>query len=193
MKAKNTKEAWKIVDELFPTDYAEDPAASAKAGYKVFRSTLPGCPAWISDLGDRLEVNTEEGSVNVWIDEEEATEEAEGFTVAPIYTPSVAVTVAITVTGGTLAQNAAEQAAYDRMKRGDNSPAFEALERYAKAAGLKWGTMRLERVTHFDHHKHGEGHFIIQGIITPPVEDPFCFLPFCADLLAEAYKENNGR
>lgn len=71
IKAKSTGEAWKIVDGLFPTDYELDAAASARAGYDVYKSTLDGVEAWISDLTARLEVNLPDGSsVNVYIDAE---------------------------------------------------------------------------------------------------------------------------
>ena len=189
MKAKNTAEAWKMVDELFPTDYIEDTEATIRAGYTIYRSTLDGCTDWISDLGDRLEVNTGGKSVNVWI-EEETPESVCGYKVAPIYTPSVAVVVAVAISGGVHAQNAAEQRAYEALMADDKGAAFAALEQYAATAGIKWGTMRLERVTHYPH-PDGSGHFVVQGIIEPPCEDSLGFLPFCADLLAEIYKENN--
>ena len=71
MKATSIKEAWNKVDAIFPTDYAKDERSSANAGYDVYRSTAAGVNAWISDLGDRLEVNLESGAtVNVWIEEE---------------------------------------------------------------------------------------------------------------------------
>ena len=41
------------------------------AGYDIYHSTASGVNAWISDLGDRLEVNLENGeTVSIWIDEE---------------------------------------------------------------------------------------------------------------------------
>lgn len=71
MKAKSIKEAWSLADEIFPTDYLKNDTASAAAGYDIYESTADGCIAWISDLGDRLEVNLPDGkTVNVWIEEE---------------------------------------------------------------------------------------------------------------------------
>ena len=68
MKAKNLKAAWKLVDEIFPTDYNEDMVASEKAGYKVYRSPLSYYD-YICDLGDRLEINLHTGkTINIWID-----------------------------------------------------------------------------------------------------------------------------
>ncbi len=190
MKAKSRKAAWGIVDKLFPTDYMKDERASERAGYSIFKSTLDGCGAWISDMTTRLEVNTEDGqTVTVWIEEE--SESVCGFKVAPLYTPTPAVVVALTIYGGTLAQNEAEQKVYDELKSGSNYAAFPVLEQYAANAGIKWGSMRVESVTHYDHHTPGNGHYVIQGIICPTVGDPFAFLPICSALLAEQYKEHH--
>lgn len=71
MKVKSRKEAWDKADILFPTDYNKDESRSKKAGYDIFYSTAAGVNAWISDLGDRLEVNLESGeTINIWIDED---------------------------------------------------------------------------------------------------------------------------
>lgn len=69
MKVTSRKEAWKLVDETFPTDYMKDESASAAAGYDIYRSTADGVNAWISDLGNRLEVNIEAETFNIWIEE----------------------------------------------------------------------------------------------------------------------------
>lgn len=71
MKAKGTAAAWAKAKMIFPTDYEKDETATERAGYSVYRSTVPefyGC--WISDLGDRLEVNIEGETVNIWIEAE---------------------------------------------------------------------------------------------------------------------------
>ena len=71
MKVKSKAEAWKIADSIFTTDYMEDDTRSSRAGYDIYHSTAAGVSAWISDLGDRLEVNLENGeTVNIWIDDE---------------------------------------------------------------------------------------------------------------------------
>lgn len=54
--------AWTCAGELFPTDYAFDPVRSERAGYGVFHSTAEGVNAWISDLGNRLELNYPDGN-----------------------------------------------------------------------------------------------------------------------------------
>ena len=71
MKVKSKQEAWKIADGIFNTDYIKDEHRSKNAGYDIYHSTAAGVNAWISDLGNRLEVNLENGeTVNIWIDEE---------------------------------------------------------------------------------------------------------------------------
>ena len=71
MKVKSRQEAWRKADIIFPTDYMKDNIRSNRAGYDIYYSTAAGVDAWISDLGDRLEVNMENGeTVNIWIDDE---------------------------------------------------------------------------------------------------------------------------
>ena len=78
MKVKSRKEAWDKADIIFPTDYNKDESRSKKAGYDIFYSTAAGVNAWISDLGDRLEVNLASGeTVNIWIDEEPSFSESQ--------------------------------------------------------------------------------------------------------------------
>lgn len=70
MTVTSKKAAWDEVNKIFPTDYEMNAAESERAGYSIFRSTAEGVNAWISDLGDRLEVNLPDGkTVNVWIEE----------------------------------------------------------------------------------------------------------------------------
>lgn len=72
MTAKGIKEAWRIADDIFPTDYMKDERSSAVAGYDVYRSTAAdGWYNYICDLGDRLEINLADGrTINVWIEPE---------------------------------------------------------------------------------------------------------------------------
>lgn len=74
MKVTSRREAWKLADEAFPTDYMKDERASLRAGYDIYYSTAEGVNAWISDLGDRLEVNIEHETFNIWIEEIQFTE-----------------------------------------------------------------------------------------------------------------------
>ena len=71
MTVKNINEAWAKVSEIFSTDYNEDVAASERAGYKIYRSSINHYD-YICDLGDRLEVNFADGStINIWVEVEE--------------------------------------------------------------------------------------------------------------------------
>lgn len=71
MKVRSKNEAWNKADAIFPTDYIKDEVRSKKAGYDIYYSTAQSVHAWISDLGDRLEVNLETGeTINIWIEEE---------------------------------------------------------------------------------------------------------------------------
>lgn len=71
MTARNINEAWNIANEIFPTDYSKDENASERAGYPIYRSTASDNSAYICDLGDRLEVNAENGaSINIWIEDD---------------------------------------------------------------------------------------------------------------------------
>jgi hypothetical protein len=69
MKAASVKEAWNIADGIISGDYIHDGYRSQRAGYDVYVSTN-GSGEYISDLGNRLEVNKADGtSVNIWIEE----------------------------------------------------------------------------------------------------------------------------
>jgi hypothetical protein len=66
-----TKEqAWVEVNRIFPTDYEKDEAASARAGYAIYRHYELNYYSRICDLGNRLEVLMGECGeivVNIWI------------------------------------------------------------------------------------------------------------------------------
>ena len=70
MTVSNIEKAWREVNKLFPYDYLKDESSSANTGYPVYRSTAANHPNnWISDLGNRLEVNLEDGTTtNIWIE-----------------------------------------------------------------------------------------------------------------------------
>lgn len=74
MKVASRKEAWRLADKMFPTDYMKDERASLAAGYDIYWSTAEGMNAWISDLGDRLELNIDHETFNLWIEEPEYAE-----------------------------------------------------------------------------------------------------------------------
>ena len=72
MIVSSVKEAWELANKLFPTDYKKDEERSSRAGYPIYHSTADGVNAWISDLGNRLELNYSNGeSENIWIEEDE--------------------------------------------------------------------------------------------------------------------------
>ena len=69
MKVTSIKDAWAEANKIFPTDYEHDASRSERAGYPIYYSTANGVNAWISDLGNRLEVNLPDGkSVDIWIE-----------------------------------------------------------------------------------------------------------------------------
>ena len=84
MTVTSIKDAWTEAGRIFPTDYEYSAERSERAGYPIYYSTASGVNAWISDLGNRLEVNLPDGkSVSIWIEAPEevpttaSTEETE--------------------------------------------------------------------------------------------------------------------
>lgn len=69
MQVKTIQEAWKEANKIFPYDYE---LSTTKTEYPTYYSTSPEHPNnWISDLGNRLEINFESGeSKNIWIESE---------------------------------------------------------------------------------------------------------------------------
>ena len=174
-------EAWSVAADIFPTDYQKDSYRSSRAGYDVYHSTADGVSAWISDLGNRLEVNMPNGeTVNVWIEEdgeiaaeeldaaiaEEAAEEIEREIIAEqiearkaaerlnpeaLFNPTVCQKVTVCVNGGILAANDDERRVYDALLRGDPCIELEVITSYAKSHGIKWGGIWCEKPQHYEH------------------------------------------
>lgn len=68
MTVKTIEAAWEAANKLFPTDYQKDEESSQRAGYPIYRSTAADhFHFYICDLNDRLEVNLDNESVNIWI------------------------------------------------------------------------------------------------------------------------------
>ena len=68
MTVTSIKDAWTEAGKIFPTDYEYSTERSERAGYPIYYSTANDVNAWISDLGNRLEVNLPDGkSVDIWI------------------------------------------------------------------------------------------------------------------------------
>ena len=84
MTVTSIRDAWAEVRKIFPTDYEYSTERSERVGYPIYYSKASGVNAWISDLGNRLEVNLPDGkSVSIWIEAPEevpttaSTEETE--------------------------------------------------------------------------------------------------------------------
>lgn len=83
MTVKTIEEAWEAANKLFPTHYQKDEESSQRAGYPIYRSTaVDHFHFYICDLNDRLEVNLDSESVNIWIREEEQGEDVEVTVIA---------------------------------------------------------------------------------------------------------------
>ena len=68
MTTDTRENAFYLADRLTKHDYEYDVVRSKKAGYPIYFTTKEGVNEWISDLGNRLEVNLENGkTVNIWI------------------------------------------------------------------------------------------------------------------------------
>lgn len=214
--AKNRSEAWRIADELFPSDYIHDSRRSKAAGYDIYYSTLPGCDAWISDLGSSLEVNMPDGdTIRVWITEEseeeinerieseaeqalveeaaaeiaemvEAAHTVKRMTFEANYAPEVCQKVNICVMGATWS-SADEKRIYEALKRGDPNMPGDILARWAETHGIKWGSIFGARAYHYDHH-NGGGHFVVEGYISARIGEELGFLASCAALLHEEHE-----
>lgn len=76
MKATSERKAFEKAFEILGAGVEKDEEATKRAGYAIYRSTA-NASEWVSDLGDRLEVNTANGeSVVIWIEAEAETETA---------------------------------------------------------------------------------------------------------------------
>lgn len=69
IKVSSVKEAWELASRLFPTDYEKDEERSSRAGYPIHHSTAKNVNAWISDLGNALELNYDGKSENILIEQ----------------------------------------------------------------------------------------------------------------------------
>lgn len=89
MKVSSVKEAWELANRLFPTDYEKDEQSSSNAGYPIYQSTAKGVNAWISDLGNRLELNyPDKPSENIWIEHEQDGDDPSGLSYKVFITDS---------------------------------------------------------------------------------------------------------
>lgn len=74
---ENYEQAWVKAAEILGCSFYYDKVASEDAGYPVHKGDSE-VNCWISDLGNRLEVNMSNGStINIWIEEEKLYTAAE--------------------------------------------------------------------------------------------------------------------
>ncbi len=73
MTVKTMRDAWSEVHKIFPYDYKKDEHSSERAWYDIYRATASEHQNnWISDLGNSLEVNFENGkTVRIYVEVEE--------------------------------------------------------------------------------------------------------------------------
>lgn len=64
---RTREEAWEEAGKFFPMGYEKDEGGSQRAGHPIYRDVEEGGGRRISDLGDRLEVNTPERTVDILI------------------------------------------------------------------------------------------------------------------------------
>lgn len=69
MIVKSKEDAWFIANLIMKHDYELDSERSKNAGYPIYFTTEKGGDSWISDLGDRLEVNIGANSTSIWMEE----------------------------------------------------------------------------------------------------------------------------
>ena len=205
MTAKNFQEAWEAAAAIMPTDFEHDSARSAAAGYPVYYSTAFAVEAWISDLGDRLEVNLPNGkSINIWIEEEkkeeekteaeldrEAEETAENMEVSALYTPEVSIEITVAIDGEYGGRNQA--IIYNGIQRGNKTIIFDVIKRYCALNDIKWGRMHGAKADFHEHGKDsGRGHYIISAVVNPSIGFELDFLTKCAALLLEHAEEHDS-
>lgn len=186
MKATSYNEAWTMAREIFPTPMQKDERSSKTAGYSVYRSTdFDRFYCYICDLGDRLEINLDDGrTINIWIkpEEEEAQELQtilEANTAAQKFgaiTPAFRITNRIYLEfaiDGDYSSNENESRIYNGLKvAGLNAYniIWELAAAYCKANNIQWATMEAPKLQHYNHGKKDTGHYIAGIYITTKAE-----------------------
>ena len=183
MKAKNYNEAWTIAREIFPTPLQKDESSSQRAGYSVYRSTEENrYYCYICDLGDRLEINLDDGrTINVWIRPEEseapdeisetvkAEKDARKFGTSARAFNVINKTQLVFSIGGYNHDTAEERAIYKALKAAEFKSfiIYEIAAAYCEANGLKYTTMSEPHAVHYEQSKDSsQGHYIISCYIT---------------------------
>lgn len=188
MKARNINEAWTMAREIFPTAYHKDEQSSERAGYAIYRSDIFNhYYCYICDLGNRLEINLDDGrTINIWIDPEE---DENGNPVEEIH-EAVAAMHNVETYGAKAAPHSMEirtkiEFAIDGYKWTDDeqkaiynalrdtgrrsSYIMELTAAYCNANGLKWTGIDTPAAQHYSN-SDGGGHFIISAYITTRID-----------------------
>ena len=200
MTVKTIEQAWSKADELMPCDYMHDSIKSANAGYDIYYSTCADKVCWISDLGDRLEVNIPSGeSINIWIEAEQTATEPEAVSAEEVaeyvadanaikngkyealYAPEVGQIVTVCISGDSYAAES-ERAVYAALKHDHESASVDIIERWCDQHGLAWGTISHSQKMHFDH-GNGSGHYVVSAFVSARIGHESEFLESCAALL----------
>ena len=70
IRVSNISEAWELARALTGEDFELNKYSSENAGYRIYTSIDAESLTYVSDLGERLEINFEGGkSRNIWIEE----------------------------------------------------------------------------------------------------------------------------
>lgn len=211
MTVSSVKEAWSKANEIFPGDYMHDSDCSNRAGYDIYWSTTQGLNAWISDLGDRLEVNLPNGnSVNIWIDENAAEEKKPATEEDPdatfkqwkevkdlisnskfrhLYAPEVALQITIPVMGYKFdipeekkIFHGLEDLCFSRT-----TLAYDIITKYCEDNKIPWGGMSGGKVCFYHNtNKEQEGHAIVSAYVSASRGKELEFLAKCAEAMTSA-------
>ncbi len=172
IEVKTKQEAWEMVDQIFPTDYSEDPGSRERAGYPIYRSPIEYYD-YICDLGCRLEINLKQGNrtINIWIAEEEEPEVPELPSSEDIkeaasnqytFEPEMVQLVRVFVSGGRFDSEASQRVYKTMRKVADDrcwlyQIASDVVVGYCEDKGIEWGCIRVLGVSHHDHAEKGRG------------------------------------
>lgn len=188
MKVNSTREAWKAAAEIFPTPYHKDEQSSERAGYSVYRSDyFNRYYCYICDLGDRLEINLDDGkTINIWISPEEdengnpadeiraAVEamhnvEEYGADATP-HQIEVRTKIEFAIDGYSWSTDE-QKAIYKAMTDQSRRPSYimELVAAYCNNNGLRWTGIDTPSAQHYSNGKNG-GHFIITAYITTKID-----------------------
>lgn len=184
MKAQNINEAWTMAAEIFPTPYHKDEQSSERAGYNVYRSDyFNRYYCYICELGDRLEINLDDGrTINIWIDPEDEREEISrhiaiihaarehGEQITP-HRIENRIKLTFCINGYSWSSDR-EKIIYKALKNTKRRADIitELITAYCEANAIPWGIMDTTNALHFSNGEPNEGYFIISAYITPREE-----------------------